>query len=134
MDEEELRRVHIAAQPATSEHDYEKVAREEDWAEETVFVFDDPIYNTELDGETPSLRADSGSPSPSSLISYHRSRSTSSSGPSLPPTPLLGVQVVPAPICAAELCDLFKAQASAKRFSPTSVEVVSANTPNPFFR
>ncbi|WVW78972.1 hypothetical protein I302_100935 [Kwoniella bestiolae CBS 10118] len=91
MGEEELRLAHYAAQnpsaSSTPTPQYQSVEgvmplqdipETEEWqAEDTVFVFD------EL--ETPSLRADSGPLS----SPVHRSRSSSSNGGSLPPTPQL---------------------------------------------
>jgi serine/threonine protein kinase len=119
MNEEELRRVHLAAQPAAP-------------VEESMFAFDEPTYGP-ADGETPSLRADSSSPSPSDPSSYERSRSTSSNGPSLPPTPLQGEPL--SPISSAELCDLLnsKPRSAEYRIHPTTPDVVSATQSNPFF-
>ncbi len=149
MDEEELRFAHAAAQsttttPATTFKpssplcQLPEINEPEDWAEETVLIFDD----ADADQETPSLRADSGSPSPPA----HRSRSGSSQshGCSLPPTPLLGAKdtTVPVSLPPNNLWELFKQpnpsfhhrREPELKINPTSPDTLSATAPNPFFR
>ena len=136
MDEEELRRAHAAAQhtniiPSKTEphiHSIPEVAKVEDLIEETVFVFEEQF------SETPSLRADSGSPSPPAH------RSGSSDGGSLPPTPLLdsehGALHVSIPP-SNNLWELFKQPNRHRpelRINPTSPDALYATAPNPFFR
>jgi serine/threonine protein kinase len=126
MDEQELRAVHIAAQNGTEsvlESTYEV---EEDWNDEAAFCFDQ---------ETPSLRADSGSPSPYT----HRSRSGSSNGTSLPPTPLLSSGSVALPPLAntQHVWDLLKPGCPTDvdiRITSVSPDPIAGNRANPFFR
>lgn len=127
MDEEELRAVHIAAQKQiqpTSAVPYEV---EEDWNDDAVFVFDQ---------ETPSLRADSGSPSPYTL----RSRSNSSNSASLPPTPLLsstGSVPLPAIAHTQQMWDMLKPGCPRDgdiRITGASPEPIPGSQSNPFFR
>lgn len=108
MNEEELRETHLAAQPKA----------EETWTEE-VFAFDQ---------ETPSLRADSGSPSPMA----HRSRTSSSNGGSLPPTPLLSAEAIGGlpSMNNTHLWDMLKPGLKEQQ-AFTSPDHLSAN---PFFR
>ncbi|KAK4685765.1 hypothetical protein P7C73_g4375, partial [Tremellales sp. Uapishka_1] len=128
MGEDELCARHLAAQPEPIAQVVEALPQvNDDWADESVFIFDD--------NQTPSLRADSGSPSPPT----HRSRSTSSNGASLPPTPLLGGDEtsLPAFSNALPLWELFKQPPRSRNehYIPPSPDVVSAGTPiNPFFR
>lgn len=133
MDEEELRATHIAAQAKTAAEVVPVYEEAEEWVDDSVFVFDQ---------ETPSLRADSGSPSPYTL----RSRSTSSNGASLPPTPLLSAEVsgsLPSMANPQQLWELLKPGASGTcrrdvgaeiRINATSPDPITATQPNPFFR
>lgn len=134
MDEQELRAVHIAAQDQEVAAPVSEV--DEDWNDDAVFVFDQ---------ETPSLRADSGSPSPYA----QRSRSGSSDGASLPPTPLLSVAgSVPLPAVSdhdQQIWDMLKPFYDArdarekvskhKRGKRTAASSTGPNSQaNPFFR
>ena len=143
MDEAELRATHLAAQaqaravnkvlePAMDTYQSSKEVSSS-WGEESTFNYDQ---------ETPSLRADSGSPSPP----VHRSTSASSTGDgSLPPTPLMyphdisqqrGLPPPGSPLWAA----LKKAEAQSSsrdglelRINP-SPDVLSEGHASPFFR
>ncbi|WWC58953.1 uncharacterized protein I303_101498 [Kwoniella dejecticola CBS 10117] len=164
MGEEELRLAHYAAQNQTSAAptpQYQSVEAllpvqeipEEcevdngvqcDWSQvtedNTVFVFD------EL--ETPSLRADSGSGSGSGPLSLsysspvHRSRSSSSNGGSLPPTPQLiaegGLTLPHQQYHQSQFFEILKGKTpssiSELRVNPISPDISTANSPNPFFR
>ncbi|OCF59317.1 RAN protein kinase [Kwoniella mangroviensis CBS 10435] len=151
MGEEELRLAHYAAQDSTPTPQYQTVeslmplqevpeiegeVEGETWqTEDTVFVFD------EL--ETPSLRADSG-PLSSPI---HRSRSSSSNGGSLPPTPQLlaeGGLTLPQHQYQYQyqnqhpFFEVLKGKTpssiSELRVNPISPELSTVNSPNPFFR
>ncbi|WWD21882.1 hypothetical protein CI109_106370 [Kwoniella shandongensis] len=143
MDEEELRYAHFAAQQtsAAPTPQYEAVEAlmpvqeaAEDWIEEdTVFVYDEI--------ETPSLRADSGSPSPPT----QRSRSSSSNGESLPPTPHLipeGGLHLPSHIHPSHCWDFTKDNKGSLlnpnhpsiRVNPASPDIISSSAGvSPFF-
>ncbi|WVR04248.1 hypothetical protein IAU60_001248 [Kwoniella sp. DSM 27419] len=139
MDEEELRYAHYSAQnpSAVATPQYESVEAllpvqesHEDWTEETVFVFD------EL--ETPSLRADSGSP----LSPVNRSRSCSSNGGSLPPTPQMladhDLSTLHQQYNQTQLYEALKGKTpssiSELRVNPISPQIVTSSPINPFFR
>lgn len=101
--------------------------------EDGVFHFDDDraVSVDEDDNETPSLRTDSGSPSPENL----HSRSGSSTGGSMPPTPLLGVEGADARLLQvhggrAVWEALNKGRLAADVVSP---DVLSAGSTSPFF-
>ncbi|WVF70395.1 hypothetical protein IAT40_005185 [Kwoniella sp. CBS 6097] len=137
MGEEELRAAHYNAQTQPPTPRYESVDAlvpvpevAEDWVEDTVFVFD------EL--ETPSLRADSGSPS----SPVHRSRSSSSNGTSLPPTPQLvadnALKLPHQQYHQAQFFEVLKGKTpsaiSDLRVNPVSPDIISAGPMSPFFR
>ena len=98
-----------------------------EWDDQYPFAYDDD--------ETPSLRADSGSPSPPA----HRSHSASSLG-SLPPTPLLGAEdkaLAPLrlPNFQPGMFDMLKPPPrTTPRSEAASPDVLSTGQPNPFFR
>lgn len=148
MTEEELVLAHAAAAAATATAAVAASAPttpmdESYWADESIpFEFEQhhraSFEQQDGDGtETPSLRADSGSPSPGHL----RSRSGSSvGGESLPPTPLLGAGAG-AETESLRSHDVFwdlrknpHEQQGQLRINPTSPDSVSASAPNPFFR
>ena len=125
MDEQELRAMHMAAQKNTESVPEPPYEVDEDWNDDAVFCFDQ---------ETPSLRADSGSPSPYT----HRSRSGSSSGTSLPPTPLLSGASVALPSIAntQQMWDLLKPGSPREadlRITSVSPDPTGTQA-NPFFR
>ncbi|KAK1926557.1 Ran1-like protein kinase [Papiliotrema laurentii] len=123
MDEEELRLTHIAAQTQTAPAPAYQV--EQEWTNDEVFPFDQ---------ETPSLRADSGSPSPDAQFS----RSSSSNGGSLPPTPLLSAASAALPPLShhQQIWDMLKPDCRREelRYSPNSPDPLTSHSPNPFFR
>ncbi|ORX36136.1 kinase-like domain-containing protein [Kockovaella imperatae] len=140
MDEVELRATHLAAQArgvgkVSVEHvETCSVSTSLDtpsWGHESTFTYDQ---------ETPSLRADSGSPSPP----IHRSTSSSSNDDaSLPPTPLMHPQdisrgVLP-PAASPLWAALKNADAQSRRKDPVelrinpSPDVLSESHPSPFF-
>lgn len=126
MEEEELRMAHIQAQISARATEpappYEEL--QEEWTEDEVFAFDQ---------ETPSLRADSDSP-------YTvRSRSTSSNGGSLPPTPLMmaeGTGTLPPSQQIWDLKEMFKSSGPREVVvhGVSSPDVITATQSNPFFR
>lgn len=127
MEEEELRLAHIQAQISSRATEaappYEELA--EEWTQGSVFAFDQ---------ETPSLRGDTDSPYTA------RSRSTSSNGGSLPPTPLMtaeGTGTLPPPQQIWDLKELLKPPVHREvevRLGLASPDPLSASQGNPFFR
>lgn len=132
MDEEELLAAHYAAQrqsaapshPHSHSHPYNTEVSQEDWqceeeeeddADEGVFAFDDDLDLGSADGHTPSLRGDTQSPTP-----IPRSRSESSNGGSLPPTPLLG--------CTAGVIDASRLHIRVQAVAAASGDVWLENT------
>jgi serine/threonine protein kinase len=107
------------------------------WTEgedEDMLPFD--LEDADLEEKLPSLRADSGSPSPAAL----QSRSSSAMSASLPPTPLLaadpGLPTQLEPHSKA-WADLFHQPPSSLRIQDPaylSPEPLAAGGPNPFFR
>lgn len=129
-------RLSVCVTPVAEEDDQVQVI---DWQQEDEIPFDLEDMEEEEDDKIPSLRADSGSPSPPTL----RSRSSSSMGASLPPTPLLTAEDGVGGVTHLEpnvkpWDDLFKRPTSSLRIRerdlPTSPDVISVGGANPFFR
>lgn len=143
MGEEELRIAHAVAQvQAAIDVDVEVPPPaytsdpEADWEDvEGDIELDDLVAFTE--STTPSLRGDSISPSPP-----HRSRSSSSNGGSLPPTPLLseeGSVPLPLPEGTTKLWESLQPPQDPLKYrfrhrrDVSSPDHLSATQPNPFF-
>jgi hypothetical protein len=141
MDEEELRLAHVIAsrEKAKAAPVYEEELEEvvfEDWQDGD----DEAVFGLDPDTETPSLRADSGSPSPPA----QRSRSGSSCETSLPPTPLLSAEdarlhgsLADPTKGASQVWDLFKKQPHHRFHGPNDLRVtpdgVTVGATSPFF-
>ena len=144
--DEELRLTHAAAQktstihaavpacilqkPVSPVYNIVEEDKNQDWSSERAFVFDQEI---------PSLRTDSGSPSSPANFS----QSSSSTGGSLPPTPLLsaeGTGPLPPPTSPQQLRDMLKhtnTQCRRAQFqlciNPSSPGTITAAQPNPYY-
>ena len=143
MDEEELRATHLAAQQASSSP--VRVIPPKYYPSSPASPYGtDSWQGSNFDQETPSLRTDSGSPSPP--IRRSASSSSSAAASSLPPTPLLSAdEAGPIPPTSSQVWEALKHQTheSRRRSVPTipSVELriepspdVMSDGRNPFFR